>query len=144
LDLIHRILLNSGCAGVTCSLNRVVLLVSHVHSIVVVHALHCTIRYGLKLGGPNDEKEAAVKGRGIFVLGVVGGSAAASHPEIQIGMQIVSVNEVDMTQATLVEMRETLADVGDSMTLILQENLDLIRPFVAPPPFFFSFLLSLM
>lgn len=80
-------------------------------------------------GGPHDEKEANVKGRGVFISGVRGNSVAAANTQIQLGMQIVAMNDVDLTQATFVELRELLQSVGDKMTLVLRENLELIKPY---------------
>eukprot|EP00038_Savillea_parva_P013165 m.7532 g.7532 ORF g.7532 m.7532 type:complete len:1177 (-) comp2453_c0_seq1:87-3617(-) len=85
--------------------------------------------YGLLFGGPKDSEEANRRGYGIFISGVRGNSVAASVAEIQIGMQIVNLNGVDLTKATFEDMRALLQRVGDKMTLVLRENLDLIQPY---------------
>jgi len=44
--------------------------------------------YGIRFGGAENEHEAATRGRGVFVMGVVSGSVASSHEEIESGMQV--------------------------------------------------------
>jgi hypothetical protein len=86
-------------------------------------------RYGLMFGGPKDEEDAKLRGYGVFISGVRGNSVAASIAEIQIGMQIISMDGQDLSQATFAELRDSLQKAGDSMVLVLRENLKLIGPY---------------
>jgi len=85
--------------------------------------------FGLMFGGPRDADEAQERGHGVFVSGVKGDSVAATVADIQIGLQIVSINGTDLIDATFVQLKEVLQQVGNDMTLVLRENLDLIRPY---------------
>ena len=81
--------------------------------------------HGLKFGGARNQKDAAENGPGVFVSGTKPNSVASRHDGIRDGLQIVTMNGIDLTSSTFEELKSALAGTGDTLTLELTENADL-------------------
>jgi len=81
--------------------------------------------YGLKFGGARNQQDAAENGTGVFVSGTKPNSVASRHDGVRDGLQIVTMNGIDLTGGTFEELKGALASTGDTLTLELIENADL-------------------
>eukprot|EP00041_Stephanoeca_diplocostata_P033370 m.1101559 g.1101559 ORF g.1101559 m.1101559 type:complete len:1624 (-) comp24325_c0_seq2:441-5312(-) len=81
--------------------------------------------FGLKFGGAKDKAEADVYGYGMYIASVKPGTPAESNVNVRIGWQIVSVDGQDTSNATLVEMKEVVRSLGNTMTIEQVQNTQL-------------------
>lgn len=78
--------------------------------------------FGVLFGGAKTEEQARVKGRGIFVSGTKPGSPASANRVIRAGLQILSVNGIDLSNAIVPDLAAKLKNVGSSMEIGLLPN----------------------
>lgn len=64
---------------------------------VVVRLEDGEISFGFELGAPANEAEAEFYGRGVFIIGARAGSPADRNPDIFPGLQVLQLNQTDLT-----------------------------------------------
>ena len=89
---------------------------------VTVELAKTSAGFGLKFGGPKNEAEADKTGPGLFISGTKPDSAAARHPDVKDGLQIVSLNGQDLTDGNFGTLKAALQGVDTLLTLKLREN----------------------
>jgi len=80
--------------------------------------------HGIKFGGPRDEDEAHTQGGGIIITKVTPGSAADQNPNIEAGMQVVRLNNCDLTGGNVQDLKEALrGSLAKDLTLELRDKI---------------------
>ena len=95
--------------------------------------------FGVIFDGPKNEEEGQAYGYGLFVKGVKPGSAGANNEDMEVGWQVMTVNGVDVADATFVEFKTALTGVSTQLDLELEQNNFLRDTYLAirsgkPPP----------
>ena len=88
--------------------------------------------FGLRFGGPKSQEDGEAYGFGVFVSGTKPGGAAEDNSEICIGMQVLMLNGVDLTNATTATLSAALKTVKKEMTLHLIDNDALFKTYTQP------------
>ena len=78
--------------------------------------------YGILFGGADDEEVAEETGYGIFISGLKRGGSGDAHPDVRVGLQVLSINGEDLVSATLVDLEPVLRMLGSEMHMTLREN----------------------
>jgi hypothetical protein len=99
-------------------------------------AFRCTLSngssgYGLKFGGPRSPAEGEKRGFGIYVSTVMPHGDASAKEEVQVGLQVLSLNGHDLRQGTTRELTTALQTATESMELDLAENKELFNAYTA-------------
>lgn len=89
--------------------------------------------FGLKFGGPKTRNAATAHGMaGIYLTEPKRGSIADQNEAIQVGMQVVSINDTDTSQFTIADLKPLSASFGDTVTLKICKNDELLRVYGKP------------
>jgi len=79
--------------------------------------------FGLRFGGPKDHAQGAEHGFGICISGMKPNSTASAIAELHAGLQVLSVNGQDLTEATFEDLKRVIqGHVKGSMSLVLKDD----------------------
>ena len=85
--------------------------------------------FGLKFGGAGSDDEAKLLGYGVFISGTKPGGAAEKVKELEVGMQVLTLNGTDLTKATTRELAGALRGVKGALVLDLETNDELYEAY---------------
>ena len=85
--------------------------------------------YGMTFGGAKTVQEGEDKGYGIFITGTKPSSVAAGHAEIVPGLQVMSMNGDDLSDATFSDLKEALRRSPDKLTIEFGPNPELLEAY---------------
>lgn len=83
--------------------------------------------FGVQFNGARSTDDLSVYGIGLFVAGVKPGSPAARAEGLEVGWQLMSLNGIDMSNASFDDLETTLKKVGDTLSLRLEPNEALLQ-----------------
>ena len=90
------------------------------------------VGFGISIGGANDDAEGRRVGFGLFLSEVKPESPAAQVPGLRLGMQVLSINDRDVTRFTVSAFkRQIVQTLGNTMRLKLRRNTTLYDKILA-------------
>lgn len=87
--------------------------------------------FGVAFGGARNAEDAAKYGPGIFISEIKKGSPAASCPDLHVGMQLMTLNDVDLRNATFDTLSTVLQESGSQIKVKVQPAEDLHRTYTS-------------
>eukprot|EP00040_Diaphanoeca_grandis_P002044 m.20344 g.20344 ORF g.20344 m.20344 type:complete len:208 (-) comp12904_c0_seq1:390-1013(-) len=78
--------------------------------------------FGMRFGGARNFNDGETKGYGILIVGKNPDTASAACDHIKVGWQLVAMDDVDLSQATLSDLARNLRNVGKHIKLKLKLN----------------------